>query len=59
MITNARNMYTNIIYPENGSVCKNSFAEIQPRSELVTWIQGIQRSYDQSKQNINKASYNT
>ena len=42
MITDAKDMYTNIIHPEDGSVRKNSFAEIKSKSEPVTPIQGIQ-----------------
>lgn len=59
MITDAKDMYTNMIHPEDGSVRKNSFAEIKSKSEPVTPIQGIQGSYEQTKQNTNKASENT
>lgn len=58
MIQDANNMCNNILHPEDGSVRKNSFAEIKSKSEPVTPIQGIQGSYEQIKQPTNTESEN-
>ena len=58
-ILDANNMYPNILHSEDGSVRNKAFTEIKKKSEPVTPIQGNQGSYEQTKQNTNKASENT